>query len=697
MGKLIYYEWLKLKKTGIVWIFFLLLLVGNVVAAFLVERNEYPFQYVYGMRGEYEDYLAAGESEIYYYSMLDEELDAYLESYDDFLDGMVERAAKSKVLLGGSKNSFAYRNLDKTVADYEPLSGAVTVEKGDNYGVEQYSGYSWGIFFAAIFLAVLVYYLIFRERNQGLLLLLKGTKRGHAPMIGAKLILILLAETVYTLLQELGTLALFWYIYGYPDIGRSIQSISIFRNCTLAITIGQGLVLTVFVRILIIWVVTMLVFALSIAVRNEFAALVASAAFLGVEYVAYIAVGISSSLNFFKCVNPFFCWDMESLLGIYQNLNIFGYPVGKSLCAFVVALVLSAASAVVGIVSFHLSCQVRREGSLLQLRIWFRRHTAFLWRHVGILRFELAKVFSQQRKGLVLAVLLAYCISESLASGGTKYYKSSEEAYYHSYLTKISGRVTDESLDFVQERQDYIDDLFNQMYYLEDPTGEDYYEFLYLQSQYEAEEGAVEMLSTQVETLEGYGDVYGEYLVDELFYMSLWEDYGYDILLGAIGLICAVLWISGIYPADEKKQILPLFSSMKNGRKTLRRSKNICAAIGTAAAFVLSQVPVLVRYCRVDLLSVWQHQLSHFSTQEFKEGLTIGGLLALAFLLKALLFAVVCVLCIILSRRTKNEMAVNILGIGIIAVVALILYFSGVSITSLLMQMQHPWWGILYG
>jgi hypothetical protein len=59
--------------------------------------------------------------------------------------------------------------------------------------------------------------------------------------------------------------------------------------------------------------------------KNEITAIGTAGSILGIEYLFSRFLHINGSLDMLKCVNLFYYWNMQGVLGEYHNLNLFGY------------------------------------------------------------------------------------------------------------------------------------------------------------------------------------------------------------------------------------------------------------------------------------------------------------------------------------------------------------------------------------
>lgn len=691
MKNVLGFELRKIAKERFFWIFFTLLILGNLFCIYLHEKSTPEYHYIYEQRTSYEEF-ANGNTEVDWDGFYQQDMERqkeYAKTYKDFLNGMTGRADELKSLSTFSeKKSFVYRNVEKTCADFAPLS-SVRIEQDNCFGVGRFVRYAWGIFFYLIFLAFLSYKVFFQERNLGLFLLLKCTKKGHVPFVLAKLGTMLLYAMAYFFLQELSSIVLFRHFYGFGRLGRSVQSVLEFRNCPLQMTVGGLLAGTVIERLFVAIFLILLLFAISVLIRNELLAILLVGSFLAAEFGMYRGIELGGSFGLFKSITVFLRWNPQEWFGTYCNLNVFGYAVGKESLTNVVMIAAAVVLLGIGILGFHFSYQIQTKSRLERVQLWIRKKTGFLWRHASIIRFEWSKVFTQQKKGWILLFLLVICISQIKTVTGNQYYSTYSEAIYHSYLDRIHGKVTEESIQFVEEEKEALQEMEQQLLKLSDSTnGKDMFLAQQLKLEYESKSEAMDMIWAQLEGLkQKEGSIYEKYWVDERAYLQYFYDVKTDILLGVAGLYALLFCLSGIFPFDEKKKMMSLLGSTYSGREKLYQKKNVCAAIGTGLLFLLTELPIGIRYLLIDNGDAFGQKMSDLTLVFLHGSLTIGSFLILAFLLKILLFAGTACIVVIMSRKLKNETITNVIGIALIGMSALILYYFQTDISTGLLRL----------
>lgn len=690
--RLLGYELVKLFGRRVLLVLAAALILGGTAMCFASQRGTEVYFYIHERREDYLSFAAgdASADDTGWYSRRTQEWEKYRDSYNLFVGEMADRVERlSGTSLFSDKDSFVYRNLIKTQADYASFEGVV-LQAGNDFGVQGYAGFDGGIIFTLAFLAILTYYVLFDERGQNLLLLLKGTRRGHAPLAVAKLGAMLTAASLYTVAQELALLGLFGWLYGFGDLARAAQSVSVFRNCVLHISLGDALALTVAVRVGVTLVLATFLYAVGASVRSEAAAAVLSGVLLGLEALFYAVLGPGSSLRALKFINLFYCWTLSGTLGEYQNLNFFGYPMGKGAAALTAGTVALAVCAGTGATVFSRKYQVKTSGVFQQFAVWLRGRASGLFRTVSLVWFELHKLLLGQKKMIALVLLLLWGYGEIRDLGGPRYFAKAEDAAYSYYTARLQGPVTQETLDRLESEVQRLDGLYAQLEALQSSgasEGEIIYESAVLGAQIDLYEGGLKKVLSQVDWLRGLPGALGEkYLVNEEALKEVWYDNATDTRLWLIGCIAAMFFISGIRTWDEKQGMTRLLRTTLRGRRGIDRARRLTALILTLAVFAAAELPVLLRYGSIGVFHILGQRLCWFTGGAYTSGCTIGLLMATVFAMKLVPFLGVSFLGEWLTRWTKSSAVTFLVGAGVIGVVGALLLGLEVDITTVLLD-----------
>lgn len=692
MGKMILFELKKIwdKKLLIGLMAFLLLASG--VLFHLNEKSQPAYTYIYQGRDAYEHFLQGDVSADVYgvYAKDMERQKKHKENYGLFLSEMEERAEKSMLLLGNSeRKSYVYTNAKKTCEDYKRLS-SVEIINDNCYGVVEFAQYDLGIYLLIGCVGLLAYYVFFEERRSGILLLVKGTKYGHAPLIQAKMFVMVVGSVLFTLLQEGIHICMTEYYYGFGDLTRSIQSVPELRNCPMAISVGEGILFLVMVRVWIAIVISILVSMVSVVVRNEFLAILTLVVCFGAELAFEQSLLLTERLNFFKCINPFFEWNMINVLGTYLNLNIFGNAVGKEWVAVVVSMIVVMICIVVTERIFHHKYQIRTQSRLDRIALWWRRKTAFLWQNVQLLWFELYKILFQQKRIFLVLLMMLICIMQANTYDDIRYYDNAYEASYNSYMKKISGKVTEESLTFIESEQAYVNDLQIRLDALEDPEGKDYGLALQLENELKLKREAVNKMVMQYKTLrELSGSIYNKYFINEEEYFALFYDVRSHGIWWFICMSAIVFWLSGVFSADRKQSVYTLIQTTVNGKKRLDEYKKGTVVLGGVIFFISIELLKIVEIYQIDGFQCMGKPLSEFINVQITSDMTIGTFLVVAALLRAATMTMMTIFVVWLSKKTSSEMITNIVGIGMAGVIAVVCIQLGFSMSAWMLNLMY--------
>lgn len=691
MGKLYAYEWKKLFRQRSFLFFTVILFFGNLILLFQYEKQTDAYTYFYQQKQEWVKFhkgdITVSSSNIYQ-SFVEKE-EEYVSSYDNFLKQIPEQAKKLKETANyKNKNTYLYRNLEKTVCDYEGVS-TERIKAEPSIGIKELANYNYGIYFQFIFLIVLSYFLIFLERKKGLFLLTKGTKQGHLPLAAAKVMTMISASALYGVLQECSTFLLLNYFYGYGDLNRSIQSVSIFRDCSLSITVAQAFVGLFLVRICVGIFSAVLIISLAIIFRKEGIALILYGVFIGIQMFLNYSIGISSSLNIIKCVNVFFSWDMKNIFGIYQNLNIFGYPVSKSVVILVLASIFIFMLVILSIYRFSFSCQISSGNLLEEIQEKISKRTSFMWHHTSVYRFELRKVFFQQKKGFLFIFLFIWCIISAKDALKPVYYDEPALGEYHKILEKISGSITQESLTYISEQRAQMDAIYEELEAVKkETTQEAEIKKQALQHEVEMRDAGVTLVEEQRDLLlQKDGDILKKYWIDEKKYIDVFYDYKYDLTAFFIAVVALVLWISDIETSDYRKGLYALLGTTKAGKRKIQKRKKLVCITGMGWCLICMLVPQFLRYYNIDQFQSTAQKLSDFTSLGFMSSMCVGNFLALLLVIKILVFVIVCSLLVRLSRKVSNASMIVGAGVGAIALVTLLLWYFHVDLTVLILHM----------
>ena len=155
----------------------------------------------------------------------------YLDQYDafdqyvSFTENLKTRAEQMKLSpLWGDANSFSYRNIQKTAADYEKLDEQLQV--GINEGVMFLGNAFWTDWLLLLF-AIYIGFMLFKwEHENNALNLVSSCVRGRGMLGIAKVVTALSLEIGAFMFLYGSNYAIAARLYGFGGLDRAIQSVS---------------------------------------------------------------------------------------------------------------------------------------------------------------------------------------------------------------------------------------------------------------------------------------------------------------------------------------------------------------------------------------------------------------------------------------------------------------------------------------
>lgn len=592
----------------------------------------------------------------------------YENIYKEFVYEMESRAEKANILSSlTEKNTYSERNIKKTLYDYKKL-GSIQISSGNNLSIVSIINYNSSIFFFLGVIILLVYYLIFLDRNKGIYPLLKGTKNGRYPLAISKFSVCIIFSIIYTLLDNIGIFVIQSTLYGFNDFHRSIQSISAFRCSIHNITIIEALFFELIIRICVAIFFSLLFISIGSILYSEVGATVISVCITSIMYFLYCNIDINGKYIFFKCVNPFFLWNISLSIGEYQNINICGYPISKELIQLVCFFIISICIFCIGLIGFCKKNQIRYNSIFEKLNRIFREKTQKFRRHVSLNFYEVYKSLICEKKIIALIILIIFFFMNINNVISPNSYRTFKEATYHLYLDELEGKITEDKLLFIADENNRIYDSNNAEYF--NIYGEG---FSLVKNQYK-------YLSTIND------DILNHYFVDESAYLSLWGSQRINVIVIIIYLFGCVILISGLYPYDDKKKMQSLLNATTNGYKKLNISKLSVTLFWIIISYTLYEIPQLLRLYKIDQFKCINAEISDITSFFNNKSLSIGTIVLIVMILRFFTFFVVGISSFILSKHLLKESITIVLCFCCIIVIGLLFYIFSIDYSGIILH-----------
>lgn len=366
------------------------------------------------------------------------EVDSCL-TYGDYLDSIDEIAEiLAEMPIFADKDSFDYKNIMKTKDDFSHLD-RTALDPLPSKGILTSVQFGFTDFLAFILILFFSVVLISREKELEQINLFRTSERGGAALACSKLSAIFFADIIAVIFLYGGSMLGGYFLYGFGDLNRDIQSVYGFFGSSLDITVGQFLIYFLILKVLVCFVFSALSFFLFSFMSGNVFGIMAMIAITAAEGALYFFIDPSGVFALFRQINIFASADCGKLLGRYLNINLFGTPVFSLPVSIAVAAAAAVAFSVLGIIVF---CRRRQAAKhRLSISLPFGKHTR-LFPH------ELNKTFIGGKALILIAGLTVFTV---LTYNPVKMsYSGISDYIYIKYVNQLQGEITAEKLEFIE-------------------------------------------------------------------------------------------------------------------------------------------------------------------------------------------------------------------------------------------------------
>jgi len=631
---------------------------------------------VLNMENEVDVYKLYEENQQLYYLINQLE---YIKSYNEFILSMDRRTKDMlKSPLFRSDKSYAYRNIIKTQSDFEKMKN-IKLMIGNNSGILTFSKFIYADILLITFVFVLCYYIFSSEREQGLFRILKSTVNGHLPLIISKLISLFM-------LTILGFIVIYGFVIfaahkmlGFGDLTRYIQSVSEFRDCTLALTVGEYLLCFLSIKLSAILLIA-LILALFFQLSNSFTLiylLILGVSF--VEYSLYIFIHPASVFNLLKYINIFSFLNTFDNFRIYTNINFFGYPLDRNLITIASIVIAHFALAIINIKIFNLKIQVLTLPQFIGNLIHRRKKSSG---SVSLFYHEFYKVFFTGKRFLVIIVLL---IISYYSFDRSPLYVERKTSSYLAFINKYEGELTNEKRSLIQEEINYIKNIPNELsklytdYVNGNITKEEYQkEFNLLQFELEKNVGFTRF-ENQFNYLNSLDHSLKPGIVSEVssdyYFNNPKRDYIYAIYVVLLVIVC----VSCIFPIDLQSGMENIIRCTFFGERKLFYVKTLTATILSTVIFIwinFTKYLNLFGKYKISDLKLPVQSIQKYANIEYK--ISIIGLIIFVSMLTLIAVVMMTQFIILMALLLKKQSLVIICS-SVIFLLPLLLGYAGLD------------------
>ena len=599
------------------------------------------------------------------------ELEAIL-SYGDYLASIDDKADEIAIMQRfADDGGYALKNATKTSAVYDKLKG-VTPKVQDPMPLLSITDNAVTDYLAIIMIFILSLNLVFYEKNEDQLSLLRTAKNGRSRLMAAKagaMFLSVLAVVIglYTVNAVVGRC-----LFGAIDFVSPLQSIYLYRQSPFAITIGQYLGLWFLAKVLTCFLIGIFFMLMGALFNSIIFVFVTSAAAVLLETVLYAKIPATHFLAIFKYINISYGIRTGDMFSDYVNLNLFETPVNTFLLYWIVWLLVTAFIAW-GVISY-LEVPHETKASSAGKRVFLRN----LESHTSVFLHECYKLFVP---GRCLIVLILACLFTIWWNPAEKVqFDSMDEVYYKDYMDRFEGPLNAETRALLQAEQDRFDSLFENIQ-ADLSQGKSQY---YIDTKYQDEmkrQGAFDKVSEHVSYVETIPE--GQLFFDK-GYTILTDRDNYknrDIMQAFVFVILLIAAAFGIYGVDYRNSEMRILRTTCNGRRKLTGIKCMLGVCGTLVAFVLSYMVFAINIIKAygtGGVGAPAASMEHLS--KIPQSITVGGYLLLVMLMRFAGGLLVVAIISLLFRYFRNSIPV-VIACVVIFLIPLVLVAFGIPNT----------------
>ncbi len=548
----------------------------------------------------------------------------YLVEFNAYYPSIKKNAERMQhTSIFGGINSFANRNVIKTVKDFAAIDGA-RGELGDDRAVTSVFDDPVADFLMLLFMAA-ASVIMLKERRSGLWHLVRATENGRARLALWRILTLFVCALLATVFIFGSRLIISYKTYDGMKYGaRLIQSVQGYNGIPVPMSVNAFVGLYCGVKVVCTFFAGLLLYLLLSSIKNLNIAIAVTGAVLALEFALYSAVRDSSILVPFKYVNIFQLIIPRRFVVTYLNLNLFERPVNTRV-AVSAAMGLVSLAAAIGIVLVHVFKRPTGKPNPIEgLLDRVRRRT-----YRCVFMQETGKALFAQRGILVIIVLVLIFLSfGSLPSPTLEDWQHQMGSYYRKY----AGSVSELTLNALDEDRAHLEELIAN-------ETEDL-----LKVNYQDKLAGLEAMKEDVADIIAR-NASGEYpreikLLPPYTYMILFGENSraFEIKQGMKALLAIVLLTAGLYAYERQSAMTRLLRSLPRGRTRLFLRKELLTLAFTALVFVAVYLPEIL--AAADPLP--NNGFAYFSypvqglllLRESHLPLSVGGLTVLLYLVR---------------------------------------------------------------
>lgn len=539
--------------------------------------------------------------------------------YEEYLNGIDESAKRlTSTSLFADPDSFSYRNIAKTPADFAHLKGS-ELKIAPSKGVEEATGFLATDLIALLMIMTAAVTIVTREKELNQITLSRTAFKGRASLGTAKLFACFSAAFVSIILLYGVNFTVSYFTYGFGDLSRQIQSVYDFNGSNLKISVLQYFALFLSAKLAVYCLISGLIYLVTVISRTAARVYGILAVILAAETSLYYSIPSTSYLCPIKYINIFAYANTDSLFSNYLNLNLFGYPVNYIAVFTASVFVLVLAFSVISAAAFSKLTTIKS----CSKKIGLKRISVFGGRTVNLFLQECYKIFIM---GKVLPILIVFAAIVGITYNQiNESFSSADDVYYKQYMLKYEGEYTPEKQKLIDEEERNFSETQAEM--LEEMANTDG-DIIFVMMKYQrilAPQNAFEKVKAHVEYLQTTEN--GEFVYDSGYKLLTGDESAgnNDLTLGLTAMAMVIFCLVYVYSVEYQTGANILLRTSAKGRGITFLHKLIIGLTIVTVIYFLTYFPyfynVLSAYgtrgidspiCSIEAFSGWSMSIKGY-------------------------------------------------------------------------------------
>lgn len=557
---------------------FLLLIVGYVLL-FVWKANKPVDPYEFGgMFGQEEEDIA----------------------YSDYVAGIIKNAIKmEKLNIFAKKDSASMLNIAKTKKDYERVAN-LTLPSVDATGVEKL----FEIDYYKIVLIIMAFVLgmtYVDAKKKELREMFYSMEKGRLSLAMRRVGALTLLNMVVAFLMMLVCICVSMAVYRYNIfalLGAPIQTLRMFWDFTIPISIGEFLCLQYVKTVIIMLLVSLGSWMLMTCNHYPMLGYAEMLCVVIVTRLLYTKIDANSPMNFLKYINIWYAFDEEKIFSNYLNLHLFGKMYSVPVAAGVVFVMILAIIILAAALSMTFTRPCKSSGAWIHMLIsrtdkFVKQVRRLFAHHKTIVGQEIGKIVRYEKGWLVLILFFFICYQQL---DQTPFQKSEFEVLYDDFVRDYQGVPSAESEKYMQEVRDEIQAaderyaMLAEQYAAGELSENDMLEASMWYDSFKQKKEFVQAIETQTANLAAVKETLGieAWYVNQHSYMNIFR-YN-NKTLSLIAIVATALLCTNLFYFEKKRGIQDLLLSTGKGRGKLFASKMGAIGIMVSVVYIVQAV-----------------------------------------------------------------------------------------------------------